>query len=55
MAFLLLHSPGERKFAEACQKIQENVDRYLERCDFMQDAEDDTEEDDLEEGAIIGE
>lgn len=44
---------GERKFAEACRKIQESVDRYLERHDLVPDEEEDEEEDDLEEGAIV--
>ncbi|KAG0725125.1 NF-X1-type zinc finger protein NFXL1 [Chionoecetes opilio] len=46
-------NPGERKFAEACMKIQESVDRYLERHDLAEDADEDEDEDDLEEGAII--
>lgn len=47
------NNSGERKFADACQKIQESVERYLERHDLMEDADDDEDEDDLEEGAII--
>lgn len=31
------------------------MERYLERHDLVQDGEEDEEEDDLEEGAIIGE
>lgn len=50
----LPHRGGERKFAEACQKIQESVERYLERHDLAQDTDEDEDEDDLEEGAIIG-
>ncbi|MPC11040.1 NF-X1-type zinc finger protein NFXL1 [Portunus trituberculatus] len=44
---------AKRKFAEACQKIQESVERYLERHDLAQDTDEDEDEDDLEEGAII--
>ncbi|KAK7066648.1 NF-X1-type zinc finger protein nfxl1 [Halocaridina rubra] len=44
---------GERKFADACREIQENVEKYIAKHQFVDEESEEEEEDDLEEDGIL--